>query len=295
MWFAYDDHGIDVYDGVYLYNYNDKNYLKSNNIYDLVIDSFDNIWIASYSGGLCQFNGSEFIWLDETNGLSGEHVISLATDDSGTFGHTDGDGLDIINLNSFQNLNKGNGLLNDYIYAMCEDRSQQIWFGGEEGELMLYKNNQYYTLLNSIQYWTNKSIKLWYSKGSIWIATADRGVIKITDNRVEIFSKENGLISNQIYEIIEDRNGLLWFGSSKDGLCSFDGETFTHYNEANGLYHNHIRTSSIDLNGNLYFGTWGGGVIKYDGTYFHHITENEGLHSSIIISSYNDSREYLVW
>ena len=81
----------------------------------------------------------------------------------------------------------------------------------------------------------------------IWIATADT-VIKITDNRVEIFSKENGLISNQIYEIIEDRSGLLWFGSSKDGLCSFDG----------GLYHNHIRTSSIDLNGNLYFGTWGG-------------------------------------
>ena len=28
IWFAYDDHGIDVYDGVYLYNYNDKNYLN---------------------------------------------------------------------------------------------------------------------------------------------------------------------------------------------------------------------------------------------------------------------------
>ena len=78
--------------------------LKANNIYDLVIDSFDNIWIASYSGGLCQFNGSEFIWLDETNGLSGEHVISLTTDDSGNiWAGTDGDGLDIINLNSLQN------------------------------------------------------------------------------------------------------------------------------------------------------------------------------------------------
>ena len=174
---------------------------------------------------------------------------------------------------------------------MCEDQNQQIWFGGEEGELMLYKNNEYYTLPQFDDIIEKQINKIYEdSKGRIWVATEGQGVIKITDNRVEIFSKENGLISNQIYEIIEDRNGLLWFGSSKNGLCSFDGETFTHYNEANGLYHNHIRTSSIDLNGNLYFGTWGGGVIKYDGMYFHHITENEGLHSSIIISSYNDSQ-----
>lgn len=45
------------------------------------------------------------------------------------------------------------------------------------------------------------------------------------------FTTENGLPSNDIYQLLSDRNGYLWIATD-GGLCRYDGYTFkTYYNE----------------------------------------------------------------
>ena len=50
-----------------------------------------------------------------------------------------------------------------------------------------------------------------------------------------IFNKENGLPSNQILDIIEDKEGNIWFASFGQGAMMYDDEKFVSYNEKDGL------------------------------------------------------------
>ena len=46
-----------------------------------------------------------------------------------------------------------------------------------------------------------------------------------------LFTKEDGLIHNSIWSILEDKSGNLWIGTRETGLSRFDGKTFQTYSE----------------------------------------------------------------
>ena len=50
-----------------------------------------------------------------------------------------------------------------------------------------------------------------------------------------IFNKESGLQSNQIMNIIKDREGNIWFSSFGQGVMMYGDEKFISYNENNGI------------------------------------------------------------
>ena len=47
-------------------------------------------------------------------------------------------------------------------------------------------------------------------------------------DNVKIYTKKDGLSSNQAYKIIEDKNGFLWIGTQA-GVSRFDGSQFTNF------------------------------------------------------------------
>lgn len=61
----------------------------------------------------------------------------------------------------------------------------------------------------------------------------------------------NGMVSNYIVDIIQDKQGYIWM-ASESGLCKFDGKDFTIYNINNSaigsnalnvLYYNEANNS----------------------------------------------------
>lgn len=78
---------------------------------------------------------------------------------------------------------------------------------------------------------------------------------------------KNGMSSNAVNTILQDRNGLIWFGTS-DGLNKFDGTNFTVYinksNDSTSISSNKISALLEDRNGRLWVGTNGGGLLYYD-------------------------------
>jgi ligand-binding sensor domain-containing protein/signal transduction histidine kinase len=101
------------------------------------------------------------------------------------------------------------------------------------------------------------------------------------------FGKLQGLKSERIRSIIEDRAGNLWFGAD-DGVSKYDGQSFTHFTTAEGLSGNFIWSILEDRAGNIWFGTSTGGVSRYDGQSFTHFTNKEGLTSNEVISILED-------
>ena len=85
---------------------------------------------------------------------------------------------------------------------MIEDRKNQIWFGGEQGEVMIYKNNKFYQLQQFDRLIEEQITKIYEdAKGNIWIGTQADGVIKVNDGVATHYKKQNGLISNEISDI----------------------------------------------------------------------------------------------
>jgi PAS domain S-box-containing protein len=91
----------------------------------------------------------------------------------------------------------------------------------------------------------------------------------------------DGLPSNQVNSIIQDRNGLLWIGSM-NGACSFDGKTFSYPEHNNPILNNPVKTIYEDRSGNLWFGTIRKGLVKISGSNYKVFTSNNGLLSDII-------------
>ena len=85
--------------------------------------------------------------------------------------------------------------------------------------------------------------------------------------RFDRLTTEDGLSSNQIYNVVQDNHGFMWFATA-NGLNRYDGASVKVYrhdpDDPSSLGHNFIRSLVVDQSGVLWIGTWGGGLNQYD-------------------------------
>lgn len=136
--------------------------------------------------------------------------------------------------------------------------------------------------------------------GNLWFGTTTNGLYKYDGKSFTRFLLAGGLDSNNIFSILEDRDGKIWIGTHL-GLYLFDGKTFAAIEiplrknqppNKNELYRNSHWVFSImqAKNGKLWFATING-VYIYDGTSFTPfiITEAAGGYAST-----NNNIEYML-
>jgi len=80
-------------------------------------------------------------------------------------------------------------------------------------------------------------------------------------------TSEDGLSSDQTWDLAQDKHGFMWFGTA-DGLNRYDGSSVKVYrhdpDDPNSLGHNIVRAMIADQSGGLWIGTWGGGLNQYE-------------------------------
>ena len=84
----------------------------------------------------------------------------------------------------------------------------------------------------------------------------------ITDYVVKQWNIKDGLPSQSLKSVVQDKQGYMWLGT-QFGLSRFDGNTFTNYNTQNSpfLPSNGINKLLVDSNGLLWIGTKSGLVV----------------------------------
>lgn len=121
------------------------------------------------------------------------------------------------------------------------------------------------------------------TKGNIWVATSGEGVYCYNGKTFTNFTANDGLIANDVYVMIEDKDGNLWFGTT-NGVSRYNGTSFTNYpfsvirgnspiigtetNVPNA--YTEVWSMLQDKNGNIWLGTTNG-VFCYNGTTFTNI------------------------
>ena len=103
----------------------------------------------------------------------------------------------------------------------------------------------------------------------------------------------DGLGSNHVRPIYQDRDGYLWFGTNNGGVSQYDGEKFVNFTTDDGLADNSVWAIHQDRDGYLWFGTLDNGVSRYDGEKFVNFTTNEGLGDNSVWAIHQDRDGYL--
>jgi ligand-binding sensor domain-containing protein/serine phosphatase RsbU (regulator of sigma subunit) len=223
--------------GLYcFYNGKLKKYTKADGITSFPITTLlcenDNVWAASWSGGLTCFNGKTFINYSAKDGLSSEYIYTLFKNNSSEvcIGTWDG-GLNIFDpsasLKKFKVYKKEDGLPNNNVISIVQ------------------------------------------GKGNMWIGTFGGGVAEFDPTGkkfIRTISSKNGLSDDAVVAITLDKNENVFVATSK-GLNRIDASTkkvrFYGAEEGfTGIECNH-NSAVTDMEGNLWFGTKKG-LTKYD-------------------------------
>lgn len=172
---------------------------------------------------------------------------------------------------NFNNLSVKDGLSNNKVVAILQDKTGFLWFGTEDGlnrfdgyEFKVYRNNPQDT--NSIS-GNNIWSLLEDTEGNIWIGTKS-GELNRYNVRRDIFEhweiKAPNIQDNSINEIYRDKNGFLWIGTYQSGLYRLDIKTGKFKNwkykpgDPNSITNNFITSIVQDSYGNFWISTYNG-------------------------------------
>jgi ligand-binding sensor domain-containing protein/GAF domain-containing protein/two-component sensor histidine kinase len=333
MWFGTQD-GLNRYDGyifiVYRHDPSNPASISSNSINALFQDSKGNLWIGT-GGGLELYDHIQNTFIHfkhsetDSSSLSNDNVTSICEDHNGNLWIATKDG----GINRYDRARKTfipfrhktdnqNSISSDNVYMTFVDKNNNLWIGSWNGDVDIYRieQNQFirYPKISNNKKIIRNIIE--DSKRNIWICTHGDGLVQMNPDNKGNYQvtrrykhdkdKINSLSGNDIFTILEDRQGKLWIGTENEGLNLFDSKmkSFIRYRsdifDKSSLSHNSIWSICEDATGNLWVGTHMGGInllYRYEAGFLHYYN-NPGNPNSISnnsVTSFYEDRQGIFW
>ncbi len=285
-------------------------------------------------GGSCFSQSFNFKTYSVEDGLAQSQVLSVFQSRNGLmwFGTNSG-GASSFDGNKFTNYTEKNGLINNIVYSICDDKKGNILLG-TYGGFSVYNGFTYRNFTDSTGLPHKRVYKVFRDHDDrIWIGTA-KGVCIFDGHKIVPFTGNEILNQSSIFSIYADSKGRIWFGTLNNGVFVYANQKFTHYSEKEGLSNNFVRSvieqkdgsiliatnnginklvgtqlvknfegptggqisfsgAAADPYGNIWFCT-GAGAYKYDGKTYKRFFEKSGLGTTALFSICCD-REGNMW
>lgn len=317
LWIGTWEGGVSKYDasadaGKTFTHFTTKEGLSFNSILSIIEDRSGNLWMGTDGGGVSKYDGKTFTHFTTKEGLSHNIVTCITEDKNGNlwFG-TQGGGISKYDASSdageklaagqaaFTHFTQKEGLRNDFVLSIMEDKAGNLWFSHEGGGVTKFDasvdGGQSFTNFPVMEGLRSANVQciLEDKGGNLWFGTRGDGISKYSGQRLKHFTLKDGL-THPVRGIVEDKGGNIWIGTYGGGILKYDaglpdGQAQNHptgqagfmqFIEKDPGYSALVTSILADKIGNIWFGSWGGGIIKYNassGQYFTHFTEKEGL------------------
>ncbi|MGP0076584.1 MAG: two-component regulator propeller domain-containing protein [Bryobacteraceae bacterium] len=220
------------------------------------------IYVAGF-GGVMRHEGNRFV---SVIGPVGDIVISLLQDRhsnlwvGGSFGlltrSPEGD---------LHHYTVQDGLPDNYVRAMWEDRDGNLW-AGTDGGLARLENGRFVSspLASSHE---REWVRCIYedTEGNLWVGMSS-GLNRLRNDLFSMYGESEGLPSDEPTTVYQDHRGRIWVGFHDGGLVQLvDGKPARVYTQKDGLASNEIFSIRESREGDLLIAARGGPSRMHDG------------------------------
>ena len=191
----------------------------NNCVWSLFESSQGIFWMGTWGGGLyqCRLNErSALVSIAKETHIPSVTVIAIYEDRKKTmwFG-TYNDGLFQLRNDSVARYSIANGLCDNDVRTILEDRHGDLWIGTSNG-LSKFSEHKFttYTTSNGLSI---NAIRTLYedADGVLWIGTYGGGLNRFENGKFFSITTKEGLFDNLVSHILEDDSGYFWMGCNR--------------------------------------------------------------------------------
>ncbi len=171
----------------------------------------------------------------------------------------------------------GDGLIDDVVTDIAEDREGRLWFGTQQGASRYDQSAaeragaKLFTGFGPEQGLPGAGCKLLVDRhGALWAGTS-AGAFRFDGERFHalvlpiprIEDPSFKIVAGKVWDLCEDSRGNIWFARDGYGACKYDPSAarekvdtpFTLFTQQDGLCSNNVASIVEDAQGNVWFGS----------------------------------------
>jgi signal transduction histidine kinase/ligand-binding sensor domain-containing protein len=252
--------------------------LPDNSVGPIVEDTKGNVWIGT-AGGLSRFENGNFKTFTVDQGLSRNVIQTLCARADGSVLVGTSAGIQSLRDDHFSSFTLPDYVSLANITAIAETEDRGLWFGTLDGLVRVVGSGSAPLTLSN-----NRVSALRVDRANtLWVATSG-GLVRVVNGAVETLTSADGLTSNLILSIYEDREGSIWVGTEAGGLNLLKSKKFNTYTTKDGLPNDLVKAIYQDVQGGIWIGSNGGGLTLFKNNKFRTWTTRDGLSSDVVLS-----------
>lgn len=297
----------------YTVGYN-RNSLSNPTVRCVFQDSFSNIWLGTYGGGINfigheppLFNKYSFSPVaEDTYAMNNRMALSLTLDgENKLWIGTDGGGINVFEKGKRIHLfSKESGeLSHNSIQALFKDSFHNIWIGSFMGGINYYDHQSKRFRSLPVDGKNDQDIRCFFEDNNkdIWVGTST-GIFlfdaKEQKQKAHYTSVDNGLPEDLVRCIGQDQKGRMWIGTFGRGLAVFtpDMKPLQYFHEQNGFSSNSINDIFVDSQERVWVAT-GEGLACFTGgdSFEYHLYGREDGLVNAYIRAIMEDKDHNIW
>lgn len=288
--------------------------LPNTSVWTIEEDAQKNVWIGTYSGGLCYLNFQETArfrtFNPRENGLNHKVVSGFAEDDESLWIATEGGGINRMNKKTgefkyYTHNASQNSLTYDNVKALVIDPSHNLWVAMYRGGLdcfsyktMTVKRFNHNNRTNN-KLLTNDLRKIIIEADSgLWISYQSPGISFYsfaTDRFTHYMPQKDNNNNSSVSDLCRGKDDDLWVINNEELYYMNVRSKDCHKITPDSLNSLRAQALCLDKSGNLWIGTVGSGLVRYDvkENRFYYLNDIQRYEVSTIYSLCTDDEDDL--
>lgn len=257
--------------------------MRSDRLYTIFIDNKQRIWYCTDGGGVQVLTAPSIENYSESAGLSVPYIMEIAEVDQELWVGTRGGGMFRRTKNAdvpFEKFSEQSGLKSDYVYAIHQTASGEVWIGTHRDGLFIRRNGKFTRHDTKSGFYSNT---VWGiesdASGKVYLATF-AGLVVWDGVSFNLYTTDQGLPGNRIYSIAIDKKGEVWLGTSAGLACYHRDGKIDAYTRSDGLPDDIVWDIEPAADG-LWLATHGG-ICRFENGVFTVWNVSHGLSTNMV-------------
>ncbi len=314
LWLGHENGTLTRYDGKEFVQISSRLLPKDKKIYGFFQDRSGSLWVNTATAGVIRIMNPardikaklQIKVYSARDGLS-QYVFNTCEDKKGNMWFLTDVGIKVLDHQTRSiDFFRPSGMPIGQVTSIIADKEGNFLLGTTAGAVSRYNVNteQFESLISqpaAFMTGSQTGPNFIYTifedaRGNVWASGSNHGVYRYSPEKKKVtaFNTSNGLASNKVRSISQDRQGNIIFGTAGEGLQVYSGQKFVSFSRNDGLFDNQVWAINKDKKGRYWFGT-NEGITVYnknsaESTRYVHYNVRNGLPSNNVRAIVQDQR-----